>query len=87
MKKIEEAARQFALMYADEGSKHFHPLRLAFRGGAKHVLDAMTSDETIKNAVKRVIADSGGFGEDQTRTAVMAAGRAIDAVRKEIEGE
>ncbi len=82
MKKIEEAARKF---YAEICFPQYDP-RDPFIAGARCVLDKLTSDEVLKAVVKRVIADSGGFGEDQTATAVNAVGRAIDAVRKEIEG-
>ena len=79
MKRIKEAARQFALMYVDGDSSHFNPLGLAFRAGARCALDAMTS-EAAATAFGAYCGASALADEESAWSLALAA------VRKEIEG-
>lgn len=82
MKKIEEAAREFAAKYVGEDSKHFNSMCLAFRAGARYVLDAMTSDAARDAFSAGYIDCDDVLGSSHNEC--LSAGLA--SVRKEIEG-
>lgn len=81
MTKIEEAAREFVLQYVSEDSAYFNPLCLAFRGGARHVLDALMSNEISEFHARYILAYIAKHAQQPISSEVLAA------IHKEIESE